>query len=95
MFAINVWLTVNRDEDVDRVRDLLAEMAVGVREEPGVERFAVYRSTTAPGRFLLNEHWRSQADWEAHRAGRICKELYEPLILPLVTREPHICELVG
>jgi quinol monooxygenase YgiN len=95
MFYINVWLTVNRAEDVDRVRDLLAEMGVGVRDEPGAARFEVYQSATAPDRFLLNEHWYNQADWEVHREGRICKEIYEPLILPLVTREPHICQLVG
>ena len=94
MFCLNVWLTVKDPNDADRVGDLLASMVAGVRRELGNERFVVYRSTTAPGSFLLNEHWRSQADWEAHRRGPLCMEMYEPLILPLVTRTPHRCELV-
>ena len=66
----------------------------GEREEPGLERFVVYQSESVPGFFLLNEHWRSREDWETHRQGRMCKEIYEPLVLPLVTRTPHVASLV-
>ena len=39
---------------------------------------------------LLNEHWRSKADWEAHRDRRVYKEIYAPQVLPLVTRAAHL-----
>ena len=94
MFYLNVCLQVNNPADVERVRELLATMVVGVRGEPGLERFAVYQSESEPGFFLLNEHWRSREDWEVHRQGRMCKEMYEPLVLPLVTRTAHIASLV-
>lgn len=95
MFIINVWLTVNDPKDCDRVAELLAQMAEGVPKETGCERFVAYRSEAEPTRFLLNEHWQSRELWDAHRKDRICKELYEPLILPLVTREAHPCSLVA
>ena len=94
MFYLNVCLQVNNPADVERVRALLATMVAGVREEPGLERFVVYQSESVPGFFLLNEHWRSREDWENHRQGRMCKEIYEPLVLPLVTRTPHVASLV-
>ena len=95
MFIINVWLTVNDPKDCDHVAELLARMVEGVRKETGCERFVVYRSEAAPTRFLLNEHWQSREFWDAHRNGRIYKEMYEPLILPLVTREAHPCSLTA
>lgn len=95
MFIINVWLTVKDSRDSDRVAELLAQMAEGVRTEEGCERFAAYRSDSEPGCFLLNEHWQSRDHWEAHRGARICKEIYETQVLPLVTREAHPCSLVA
>ncbi len=95
MFIINVWLTVKDPRNCDRVGELLAQMAEGVRKEDGCARFAAYRSESEPVRFLLNEHWQSREHWEAHRGARICKEIYEPLVLPLVTREAHPCSLVA
>ena len=94
MFYLNVCLQVNVPADVERVRELLATKVAGVRGEPGLERFVVYQSESVSGVFLLNEHWRSRDDWETHRHGRMCKEIYEPLVLPLVTRTPHISTLV-
>ena len=94
MFYINVWLTVNDPKDVSRVRELLTRCKAEARGEDGFERFAIYHSETDPRHFLLNEHWRSQADWEAHRTRKAYKEIYAPQVLPLVTREPHISSLV-
>ncbi len=95
MFYINVCLTVNDPKDASRVRELLARCVVGSRAEEGIDRYVIYHSETDPRRFLLNEHWHSQADWEAHRTRKTFKEIYEPQVLPLVTREPHISSLVG
>ena len=94
MFYINVWLTVNDESDVARVRNLLARCQAGSRLEDGCVRYEVYHSETDPRRFLLCEHWRSKEDWEDHRKRTAVTEIYVPQVLPLVTREPHVSQLI-
>jgi quinol monooxygenase YgiN len=94
MFYINVWLTVRDPQDVPRVRDLLARCVSGSRVEQGCARYEVYHSQADPCRFLLIEHWQTKADWEYHRTQKAFQEIYEPQVLPLVTREPHVSTLV-
>jgi quinol monooxygenase YgiN len=94
MFYINVWLTVNDAANVARVRKLLSACQAGSRAEDGCVRFEVYHSEGDPHRFLLCEHWRSKADWEAHRTRKTVTEIYLPQVLPLVTRDAHISSLV-
>ena len=69
MFYLNVWLTVKDRADVETVRNLLSEAARNSRKEPGCSRFEVYHSTSDETKFLLNEHWESQAAIDAHRTG--------------------------
>lgn len=94
MYYINVWLTVNDPANIDRVRELLGRCQAGSRAEDGCERFDVYHSQADPRRFLLCEHWRSKEDWEEHRKRPTVTEVYLPQVLPLVTREPHVCTLI-
>ena len=89
MYALNVWLTVKREQDVDEVRRLLAEASRLSRVEPGNLRFEVYHSESDRRKFLLCEHWSSREAWEAHREAQAFREIYAPRVLPLVEREPH------
>ena len=94
MYYLNVWLTVKDAADVDTVRGLLAEQGRLSRAEPGCVRFEVYQSQTDPRRFLLHEHWESQAAIDGHRKGQAYTQIYQPQVLPRVDREPHPGTLV-
>ena len=94
MFHINVWLTVKDAGDIDQVKVLLAEACRLSREEPGCLRFEVFHSQSDPQKFLLSERWESEQAWKDHRNERAFKEIYQPRVLPLVDREPHISDLV-
>lgn len=94
MLYLNVWLTVNDPANVEKVRALLAEAARLSRAEPGCHRFEVYQSNNDSQRFLLHERWESPAALDVHRTARAYTTLYQPQILPLVTREPHPSTLV-
>jgi quinol monooxygenase YgiN len=90
VFYINVWLTVNNDANVPRVRELLTRCVHGSRAEDGCVRFDAFQSETDPGRFLLVETWRSREDWELHKTRETVTQIYAPQVLPLVTRDAHI-----
>lgn len=94
MIYLNVLLTVQNEADVDTVRSLLAEAGRLSREEPGCLRFEVYHSQADPKRFMLCEHWESQAALDQHRRAKAYGEIYQPQVLPLVAREPHPSTLV-
>jgi len=94
MFYLNVWLTVKEAADVELIRKLLAEQQRLSRAEPGCARFEVYQSNTDTRRFLLHEHWESQAALDGHRKGKAYTEIYQPQILPRVEREPHPATLI-
>jgi quinol monooxygenase YgiN len=79
---------------VNQVRELLVEAARNSRAEPGCARFEVYHSTADPTKFLLNEHWESQAAVDGHRQGFAYTQIYQPKVLPLVTREGHPSNLL-
>jgi quinol monooxygenase YgiN len=89
MLHLNVLLTVKDPANVDTVRNLLVEAAKHSRAEPGCARFEVYHSTADNTKFLLNEHWESQAAIDGHRKGHAYTQIYQPKVLPLVTREGH------
>jgi quinol monooxygenase YgiN len=95
MFYLNVWLTVKDRAHVDTVRELLKEQARRSREEPGCSRFEVYHSTSDDTKFLLTERWESQEAIDGHRKGYAYTQIYQPKVLPLVTREPHPSNLLG
>jgi quinol monooxygenase YgiN len=94
MIYINVILTVHDRAQVETVRGLLVEAARNSRQEPGCKRFEVYHSTAEETKFLLNEHWESQEAIDAHRKGFAYTQIYQPKVLPLVTREGHPSNLV-
>ena len=92
MIYNNVILTVNDASDVATVRSLLAEQARMSSEEPGCVRFEVYHSRSDTRQFLLVEQWQTEADIDRHREAKAFTGLYLPKVIPLVTREPHLCE---
>lgn len=95
MFHINVWLTVKDAANSADVRDLLAEACRLSRSEPGCLRFEVFHSHADPQKFLLCERWQSEQAWQDHRQEKAFTEIYEPQVLPLVDREPHISDLIA
>ncbi len=95
MLYLNHWLTVKDPATVDQVRSLLAEAARLSRQEPGCQRFEVYQSNNDPTRFLLQEHWQSQAAVDKHRTAQAYTTIYQPQVMPLVNREPHPSTLVS
>ena len=94
MHAINVWLTVKEVGRVDTIRGLLAQAARKSRQEPGCLRFDVYHSQSDERRFLLVEHWESEAALNTHRQGEAYTTIYQPRILPHVEREGHVVTLL-
>ena len=95
MIYLIINLTVKDKADVPKVAELLAEQARRSREEPGCARFEVYHSTADETRFVLNEHWESQEAIDGHRKAYAYTNIYQPKVLPLVTREPHPSNLIG
>ena len=94
MFYVNIWLTVKKEEDIPQVREYLCEIARLSIEEEACLRLDVYHSEADRTRFLLVEHWNSREGWQGHREEIPFTEIYQPKVLPLVDREPHICELI-
>lgn len=94
MLCINIILTVTDANDVDTIRDLLAEQGRLSREEPGCLRFEVYHSQDDPQVFILNERWESKEAHAVHKEAKACQEIYIPQVLPKVTRTPHYSTLV-
>ena len=94
MIYLIILLSVKNEADVEKVSELLAEQGRRSREEPGCLRFEVYHSTADRTRFVLNEHWASQEAIDAHRKAYAYTQIYQPKVLPLVTREPHPSNLL-
>lgn len=94
MFHINVWLTVKDPVNATKVGDLLAQACQLSRSEPGCVRFEVFHSQSDAQKFLLCERWESEQAWKDHRNERAFTEIYQPQVLPLVDREPHISDLI-
>ena len=65
------------------------------QEYPGCQRFDVYQSKNEETRFFLCEWWESQDALDQHRKGVPYTQIYQPQILPKVTREPHPSNLVA
>lgn len=90
----NIVLSVNNEADIPEIRELLAEQGRLSREEPGCERFEVYHSQSDPKTFLLIERWASQEALDEHRKAKAYTTIYQPQVLPKVSRVPHMSELV-
>ncbi|MGK0259199.1 MAG: quinol monooxygenase YgiN [Candidatus Azotimanducaceae bacterium] len=94
MIYNNVILSVKNTADVSAVAALLGQQGTLSRAELGCERFEVYHSETDVRVFILVEQWATQADLDAHRLAPGFTEIYQPKILPLVERTPHLCTLM-
>jgi quinol monooxygenase YgiN len=94
MVRVIIVLTVKEEADVEEIRGLLAEQGRLSRQEPGCVRFEVYHSQSDPKVFLLCEWWESQQALDIHRTAKAYTEIYQPKVLPRVTRVPHISTLV-
>lgn len=94
MFCVNVQLRVKEESQIPLVRELMIRMGQLSRAEPGCLRYEVCHSQSDRSRFLLCERWESQGAWEHHRTLPPFKEIYEPRVMPLVDREPHIADLL-
>ena len=94
MIYNNVILSVKVAADVAVVAALLAEQGKLSRAESGCERFEVYHSETDACVFILIEQWMTLADLDAHRLAPGFTQIYQPKVLPLVERTPHLCKLV-
>ena len=94
MLYLNVLLTVKDRKDVETVKGLLLDAAKHSRGEPGCARFEVYHSTADETVFVLNEHWESQAAIDGHRQGHAYTQIYQPKVIPLVTRVGHPSNLL-
>ena len=94
MIYNNVLLTVKNTDDVDTVRELLAEQARLSREEPGCERFEVYHSQAVRQQYMLVERRQTAVDLAQHKEANAFTELYIPKVIPLVERVPHLSDMV-
>jgi quinol monooxygenase YgiN len=94
MIYANVLLTVNDEQDVPAIRDHLREQGRLSRMEPGCLRFEVYHSQSDPKVFLLIERWESTAALDVHRTAKAYTQIYQPHVLPRVSRSPHPSHLV-
>jgi quinol monooxygenase YgiN len=94
MFCINVVLTVKDAADVEKVAEYLRRAGRLSRDEPGCAGFEVCHSQGDPRVFLLCERWASEQAWRDHREREAFTTIYQPHVLPLVDRTPHICTLL-
>ena len=95
MVYMNVVLTVKDENDIDEIKELMAEQSRLSKQEPGCEQFAVYHSHTDPRIFIINEHWVSEEALAQHREAKACTEIYKPKVLPKVERVPHPADIIG
>jgi len=94
MIFNNVLLNVTQGNDIQTVKELLAEQARRSSGEPGCRRFEVYHSQANAQLFMLIEQWESQQHLDDHRQAPAFRDLYIPKVIPLVSREPHPCDLI-
>ena len=90
----NVILTVKSISDIEIVATQLTRLAKASLQEPGCKRFEVYHSDSEPTVFMLVEQWQSQQALDQHRDAAAFQTVYIPLVIPLVKRTPHLCQLL-
>ena len=95
MIYLQLWIHVTSPDDVPLIAGHLARCITLSRQEDGCVKYEVYHSQRDRQRFLIVEHWTNQQTWDNHRTGRAFLEIYQPEIMPRVTREPHVCDLMS
>ena len=91
---MNIVLTVKKEHDIEKVKDLLCKAMRLSETELGCQRFDVYHSQSEPNRFTLIEHWDSQESLDAHRQAEAYTTIYKPQVIPLVERVGHPVSLL-
>lgn len=94
MYCLNVVLTVKDESKIDDVAGHLAKAGRLSRAERGCVSFEVCHSTNDPRTFFLCERWESEQAWRTHREAEAFTTIYQPLVLPLVDRTPHLCDIL-
>ena len=90
----NVLLRAKDPQRITEIAELLRQQASLSSVEPGCERFDVFQSEAEPELFLLIEVWASEGHLAQHRKAEAFTQLYQPKVLPLVHREPHLCRRI-
>lgn len=90
----NVLLRAKDPQRITEIVELLRQQASLSSVEPGCERFDVFQSEAEPELFLLIEVWASEGHLAQHRKAEAFTQLYQPKVLPLVHREPHLCRRI-
>ena len=90
----NVLLSAKDPQRITEISGLLRQQASLSSVEPGCERFDVFQSEAEPELFLLIEVWASEGHLAQHRKAQAFTQLYQPKVLPLVHREPHLCRRI-
>jgi len=94
MIYANIVLTANDAQDVSEVRELLRQHGRLSRKEPGCSGFDIFQSQADPKVFLLCERWESEAALDVHRTAKGYMEIYQPKVMPRVSRVAHRSDLV-
>ncbi|WP_437190991.1 putative quinol monooxygenase [Planctomicrobium sp. SH527] len=95
MVVVNVVLTAKKTDDIPLLKELLAEHGRLSRAEPGCLVFEVCHSRNDPSVFILVERWESEEAIDVHRKAEAYLTIYQPKVIPLVERAPHVSDLVG
>lgn len=94
MFIINVKLQVLQEADLSEVRENLRQAGRLSRQEPGCVQFTVCQDQNDELTFFLFEQWETKEAWEIHKQATAFTTIYQPLVLPKVTRTPHFCDIL-
>lgn len=91
MFHLIVIISVTAAERIGEVAESLARMRPLCLGEPGCVSWEAYHSADDRRRFVLVEQWETRAQWEAHDDLAAIQTIYLREVLPLITREVHVC----
>jgi quinol monooxygenase YgiN len=94
MFYLIVVLSPKSLADAASVETALLRMTPLCQSEEGCVQWHAYRPNDGSGRFILVEHWETEALWRAHGDGMAIQTIYVPDIVPRVEREVLACSLL-
>jgi quinol monooxygenase YgiN len=75
-----------REEQADRVAEILRDFLPEAQSEPGVKLFLISRATENPAQFLFYELFRDEAAFKAHQDSAHFKTHIAGQALPLLAR---------
>ena len=91
-YTLVVRMTAPEGEQ-DRAEDLIRRLGEASRQEPGVVHYIAHRDPENPRVFLMYEHYRDKAAFEAHGQTDHFKEIALGELFPLLeSRERGIYE---